>query len=337
MTDDMEILLEQHGDLLFDLCHTLISKESDQVQAFRSLTRKIQKRRRKERYERFLRPWLLSIAYTSIKEIAPRTAAEASPEGINRLSFDDQFLIVATHRHGVPASELALALNRNEKSILFQQERAMRVGAQTLDLIPKIKLPIKARINPLSYAIEGGKRLPWYVRTTLEGAGIASAVLIGVAMVPRVKLYLEQETKEAPFSIGLPTAEFEEEEELASTEEYPALPVHVGDSEIWRFHIKTDSPLEARKQVRETLSGLSVPPDTPGFEGFVAPGGVQFILTLSVEMVPKLKDKLAALSQPLMSVSADSPIRETFTWYKKKTREKIPKGQTRVVIWLSQI
>jgi hypothetical protein len=113
--------------------------------------------------------------------------------------------------------------------------------------------------------------------------------------------------------------------------------VRVGAQEIWRFNMKTDSPHEIRPRIVQLLTDLNIPTSTPGLGGTEAPGGIQFDLMLPQSVVPALKKQLQRLAPPTPEGLAGSPVGETFTWYKNRSKHPIPSGQTHVVIWLSQM
>ena len=110
--------------------------------------------------------------------------------------------------------------------------------------------------------------------------------------------------------------------------------VRVGNAEIWRFNMKTDSPHEIRPKIVQLLTDLKVAADTPGLGGIEAPGGIQFDLMLPQALVPPLKKQLQKLAPP---APEGTPGGETFTWYKNKSKHPVPAGKTHVVIWLSQM
>jgi hypothetical protein len=72
-------------------------------------------------------------------------------------------------------------------------------------------------------------------------------------------------------------------------------------------------------------------------KGVNAPGGIQFDLLVPQSAVARLKQELLQLAPPPPDGLADTPAGETFTWYKIKSKRKIPAGKARVVIWISQI
>lgn len=117
----------------------------------------------------------------------------------------------------------------------------------------------------------------------------------------------------------------------------------IGSSEIWRFYVKTDSPKELRPRIQALLEDLKIaeqlpPVDRAALSGIEAPGGIQFNFLAPVTAVPELMTKMQQLSSTLsVPDTQEAQTRQTFTWYKSKSKKTIPAGQARVVIWLSQI
>lgn len=221
------------------------------------------------------------------------------------------------------------------------------------------------------------RQIPWYLRTAIEATGIVLIILGGITAGPRLRAFYERRLESSlleygqgmeeevdtaavvPLSRGKPVAAGEdtshdagfesgesddESEEAAEGEERDdesvqdaTQEVRVGSSEVWRFIVKTDSPHEFRQKVVTILTGLRVPASTPGLGGIEAPGGIQFDLLVSQSIVANLKKQLQAVAPPPPEELSDSPMGETFTWYKNKSKRKVPAGQTRVVIWLSQL
>jgi hypothetical protein len=119
--------------------------------------------------------------------------------------------------------------------------------------------------------------------------------------------------------------------------------IRVGNSEIWRFNLKTDSPEDMRPKVYKILRELNVTSDTPGIGGIKAPGGIQFDLIVNQAIVPQIKTQLqrllgaAAKAAPHAKTTGaiDAMAQDPFTWYKVKSRRILAQGKARVVIWLS--
>jgi hypothetical protein len=237
------------------------------------------------------------------------------------------------------------------------------------------KAPFSALIPKTDPSVKRSywERIPWYIRTVLEGASIVSVILVGISVGPKARQLYERSverslgefTESSTGSDGGPAAgaplarvkspsntsgapsergdDFsgENEDDVASADDETLEDgdVRVGNSEIWRFNLRTDSPDDLRTEVVRSLTSgeLHLPSDLAGIGGLKIPGGIQFDLLVSKSLVPSLKRQLQKIAPKSSTLTADSPTGENFTWYKVKSRRKIPEGKTRVVIWLSQI
>jgi hypothetical protein len=151
----------------------------------------------------------------------------------------------------------------------------------------------------------------------------------------------------APATSGKPTAEAfaptdvsedaDSEDDEGESDDADTPEIHVGKAEVWRFNMKTDSPRDIRPKITQLLTNLKVPANTAGIGGIEAPGGIQFDLLVSPDVVPQVKQALEKMAPAAPKDVANSPLSETFTWYKNKSKTPIPPGKTRLVIWLSQI
>jgi hypothetical protein len=215
---------------------------------------------------------------------------------------------------------------------------------------PRSALPVPIRKSPMAGSFLGmdalsslaalgesvtrksrWERTPWFIRTSVEGVGIAFIILFVVAMVPRVRTVYEKSIEhrldafnlaevapeqDQPAAAAIPLSrgkvmavsaeepakgeDFDGENEgggntLDDEETDGGKPIKVGKSEIWRFNLKTDSPHEIRTKVVETLTQLNISADTPGLGGKEAPGGIQFDLLVPQAAVPTIKHQLQNL------------------------------------------
>jgi hypothetical protein len=261
--------------------------------------------------------------------------------------------------------------NRRYRALLAQV-----AGQPKATLPPQLrKAPFSAIVPPTDVA-RGARsrweRVPWFIRTTIEGTSIVLLILLGISTGPKLRQFYErriersineygdamtagEQTSEIPLSRGkVQTAsdqspggdEFngegggnEEDSDEASSDDVVGDNLRVGNSEIWRFNLKTDSPHDMRPRIVQALRELRVPADTPGVGGIEAPGGIQFDLYLNKSVILELKRQLQKLAPKPGQSSPDNAFSgtDTFTWYKNKSKRKIPEGKTRVVIWLSQM
>ncbi len=285
---------------------------------------------------------------------------------------------------------LAGAGEERERQVRYRKIVAA-IGAQ-----PRVALPATLKQTPATFSLPKlepktgpgrntrWERMPWFIRTSIEGAGIALVILLVVGLVPRLRTLYERsiekrldsfsladfitggnsteeaiaEAAKVPLARGKTTVASADAEVAGGIDDYggeessdseedetPSSSIHVGNAEVWRFNLKTDSPHDVRARVVHMLNELHVPPNTPGLGGIEAPGGIQFDLIVSQSLVGTIRDQLKkvagasirlAASRPGSNIN-DSNAQDAFTWYKVRSRKAIPAGKSRVVIWLSQI
>jgi hypothetical protein len=200
------------------------------------------------------------------------------------------------------------------------------------------------------------------VRTTLEAIGIVFVVSIGISSAPKVRSLYETSIEKSlnEFRVGLNVSESlmdgaetrfppvqsrvepradgsVSHDDLAGEDDSDQEEdIRVGKSQLWRFTLKTVSPDEMRPQIVKALQELNIPTDTPGLGGTQVPGGIEFDLTLPQSAVPNIKRALQKLSPKSVENDEESEGPQTFSWYKVKSKKKLPDGKSQVVIWLSQ-
>lgn len=136
-----------YGDLLYDLCQTMLWSPADAPDAYRSILRTLSRRRRTERFNRYERPWILQIAFRELrgmKKRSPRllTPAEqvmldSNPDPRARLRFFDSYfhrlpiesqcLLILRDKYGIPVSEVAAVLEIPEPSARLQRLQSLRM------------------------------------------------------------------------------------------------------------------------------------------------------------------------------------------------------------------
>lgn len=266
----------------------------------------------------------------------------------------------------------------DECSECHQKFQRYRQILSSIAAQPRSSLPISMRKAPFSSVLprldlglnhSRWQRIPWYIRTPLEATGIVLLTLAGVSIGPQVRTIYEKKIEknlgdlsqaftdsspqDAPAnSSALATQpinsaedpnktsdEFSSEGDETGTQDSESEDIKVGNSDIWRFILRTDSPQDLRPKISAILKTLAggEPQISNKIEGILAPGGIQFDMVLLQSAVPKLKRQLFELAPPTPEGLVDTPAGETFTWYKIKSKQKIPSGKARVVIWISQI
>lgn len=215
-------------------------------------------------------------------------------------------------------------------------------------------------------------KLPWFLSVSIEGASLGMLALLMLLLLPKFFHFFEERQRIHLESFGVNDTNSslsendmqeellsneledsgegsdnvaqEEELEESESEEGPTFVesdpnVVAGDSEIWRFYIKSESPEEMRPQVTSLLKGLNVPESTEGLTGLKAPGGIMFKLIVASEIVPTLKVELERLTTPSGSDprAAEFNLEEHFTWYKSRYSKRLPKGHVQLVVWISRV
>ncbi len=265
-------------------------------------------------------------------------------------------------------------------------EQHFRLILSTLSRQPRIALPAAIRRSPLlgklprtdSIRISRSRweKVPWYLRTLIEGTGIVALVLLLVSSAPLLRALYEKnfeanlnewstgealhETLADPAGSGGLTAHLADEkgespttpaapapqsldrsEDLSGEDDLSdANPVTAGKSELWRFTLRTVTPDELRRQISQMLIQLEIPKNTEGLTGVQVPGGIEFDLVLSQSLVPKIKLELEKLAPPLPRQYSEKgePLseRDSFSWYRVKSKRQVPAGKSQIVIWLAQ-
>jgi DNA-directed RNA polymerase specialized sigma24 family protein len=143
--DPVERIVQLYGDLLFDLCESMIGQPGATQLAFRSILKDVRAARARG-YSRHERPWALRIAVVLLRRAAteyavPLTASEqieldAEPSistrltrferYFRRLDVDSQLLLLLRDKYGIPYPEIASAMDAPEGSLKLRRSQALR-------------------------------------------------------------------------------------------------------------------------------------------------------------------------------------------------------------------
>lgn len=97
---------------------------------------------------------------------------------------------------------------------------------------------------------------------------------------------------------------------------------------LWRFSFKTVSPMDLQTSIMHILSQVDMTLLNNPAQPLIVPGGIEFDFLIPEQEVSLLKDQLEKLSH------SES---EKLSWYRVKSKKKIPEGMSQIIIWLSQI
>jgi DNA-directed RNA polymerase specialized sigma24 family protein len=142
----IENIVKNYGDLLFDLCESILWSPSAARAAFRSIIAEIKKRHEAEAFVDYERAWTLHIACEKLRGLSDRHARKLTPSEqieldsiedasgrikkfdsfFHRLSLEDQLLMLLKDKYGIPMAEIATALGSPEGSLKLRRAQALR-------------------------------------------------------------------------------------------------------------------------------------------------------------------------------------------------------------------
>lgn len=142
----MEQLIQRYGDLIFDLCESVLWSSQNAHLAFRQIAKELQKRSSHETYSHYERAWILRIAVNHLQSFARKYARQPTPaekieldsnENVSRrihhfnsyfhrLSIEDQIVLLLKDKFGVPYPEIASAMGLPEGSLKIRRQQALR-------------------------------------------------------------------------------------------------------------------------------------------------------------------------------------------------------------------
>ncbi len=144
---ETEDLIRRYGDLVFDLCYSVLQHAGNAQIAFREIFHEVRRRRPENSFQRHERGWVLRIACERVRELAGAphglglTAAQqieldSTPDSetrlsrfelcFRRLSVADQLLLLLKDKYGVPMPEISVATGTPEESLKVQRAQILR-------------------------------------------------------------------------------------------------------------------------------------------------------------------------------------------------------------------
>ena len=142
----VEPVIQQYGDLLFDLCESVLWSPVTAQVAFRSIIKTIRKQKASHGFEEHKRAWVLQIACEKLLPLSERhgrrltsseqiqlDATENVPSRLkqfdsyfHRLVTEDQILLLLRDKYGLPYPEIASALGMPEGTLKTRRTQALR-------------------------------------------------------------------------------------------------------------------------------------------------------------------------------------------------------------------
>jgi DNA-directed RNA polymerase specialized sigma24 family protein len=139
----METIIKTHGDLIYDLCESILKNSVNSQLSFRKILQTIKRSRKTEQYVKYERAWILKIAVTQLRKTAGRYVRQKSKDQVDpgqgasqrlknfplffhRITIEDQILLILKDKYGIPYSEIAAALAVPEATLKVRRQYALR-------------------------------------------------------------------------------------------------------------------------------------------------------------------------------------------------------------------
>lgn len=139
-------VVEKYGDLLYDVCHSVLWSHSNAQVAFREIIKTIKATPANERFEKYQRAWILRISYEVLSKYSSKYARTQTPAErmmldatkdlnlriaqfdsfFHRLTMDEQYILLLRDKHGISDQELGAIMNLPEGSVKLRREQALR-------------------------------------------------------------------------------------------------------------------------------------------------------------------------------------------------------------------
>lgn len=148
---DITHFVHSYGDLIFDICSSLV-RDPNQAQAlFREIIQKLRTRRKREVYATYERAWILRVVCETLLEHQSHASKSTPPEVriqldsqsstakfeqfetyFHRLELSDQILLLFRDKFELPYADIASALSTPEGSLKVRRQQALRTMEEWL-------------------------------------------------------------------------------------------------------------------------------------------------------------------------------------------------------------
>lgn len=150
--DRIEHIVHVYGDLLFDLCESILwSPENAQI-AFRTILKNLKSGSSENQFSAYERAWVLRIACEELRALTRKFGTSLTPSEqirldsnanfnarmedfelyFRRLDIDDQLVLLLRDKYGLTYDEIASALGVPEGSVRVSRQQALRAMEEWL-------------------------------------------------------------------------------------------------------------------------------------------------------------------------------------------------------------
>jgi DNA-directed RNA polymerase specialized sigma24 family protein len=142
----IDLLVQSYGDLLFDLCESVLWSPETAQFTFRAILKTLRKDKESHGFVDHQRSWVLQVTCEKLLEASSRHARRLTPseqieldsaQGVttrlkqfnsyfHRLGAEDQILLLLRDKYGLPYPEIASALGMPEATLKIRRAQALR-------------------------------------------------------------------------------------------------------------------------------------------------------------------------------------------------------------------
>jgi RNA polymerase sigma factor (sigma-70 family) len=144
--DVLERLVQLYGDLLFDLCESVLWSPVNAQTAFRAIVKDLKRSAAAHSYVNYERAWVLRTACARLVDLVRRHGRRLSPAEqvmldstrgsaerlrqfdsyFHRLVTDEQLVLLLRDKYGLPYAEISAALGIPEGTLKLRRQQALR-------------------------------------------------------------------------------------------------------------------------------------------------------------------------------------------------------------------
>jgi DNA-directed RNA polymerase specialized sigma24 family protein len=145
-TSSVDNVVQLYGDLIFDLCESILWSSSQAQNAFRAIIKEVKKTPATDKFTTHERAWILSIAFDKLKKFSLQYGRKVSASEqiqleanqnaaarlkhfdvyFHRLTTEEQIVLLLRDKYGLPYAEIASAMSRPEGTLKSIRSQALR-------------------------------------------------------------------------------------------------------------------------------------------------------------------------------------------------------------------
>jgi len=136
----MEDIIKTHGDLIYDLCESILANSVNAQLSFRKILQKIKRSRRENSFQKYERAWILKLSVDQLTQVTKRCSNKKHedaglgtsmrlknfPVFFRRITIEDQLLLILKDKYGIPYSEISASMGVPESTLKTRRAYALR-------------------------------------------------------------------------------------------------------------------------------------------------------------------------------------------------------------------